>query len=104
MTYEEVFEGVLLSQREDIGVEELLRLSGLRSDELEELVDFGVIEPLREHERTFSTSCVAVLRTASRLRADFELTPSALALALTYLERIRELEARVTDMECRLLR
>lgn len=43
-------------------------------------------------------------RGAARLKRDFDLNPAGLALALTYLERIRELEARLRRLECRLMR
>jgi chaperone modulatory protein CbpM len=38
------------------------------------------------------------------LRDDFGLNPPGMALALAYLERIDELERRLRELECQLLR
>ena len=43
-------------------------------------------------------------RRASRLKVDFDLNLSGLALALTYLERIEEMEAELERLRCQLLK
>jgi chaperone modulatory protein CbpM len=45
---------------------------------------------------------VVIARTASRLRDDFELDTGSLAVTLTLLERVRELEARIRELEAQL--
>lgn len=91
---------VLLEQR--IGMTELVRISGLSMMEVEELVDFGVFAPEGEGADgwLFTARYIAPARTARRLRRDFGLNASGIALALTYLERIRELENRLRALEC----
>jgi chaperone modulatory protein CbpM len=80
--------------------------SGLTRAEIVELVDYGVFEPqgAGEQEWAFPASSLPLARAAARLRADFELSAASLALVLAYRERIDELERRVRELECRLLR
>ena len=96
----------LLSEHLEIALEELVRASGLTQAEIVELVEYGVFEPSggAPVEWRFSARYIAVARRAARLRSDFELNLSGLALALTYLERIEELEAEVQRLRAQLLR
>jgi chaperone modulatory protein CbpM len=50
-------------------------------------------------ETTFTADCVVTARTACRLRTDFDLEASGLALVLTLLERIRDLEGQVRSVD-----
>ena len=94
----------------DDGVElsfaELTRFCGLSETVLRELVDYGALEPInpQEAEWRFSGDIVLAVRAAGRLRADLELEPQALALALTLINRIRELEAQLRDLRAQLPR
>jgi hypothetical protein len=96
----------------EVSFAELARLSGFAPSELHELVDFGALAPANlnevhaRHEArwVFSSECVMAVRTASRLRASFDLDISALALALSYLGRIRALEAELAALRARLPR
>jgi chaperone modulatory protein CbpM len=88
-----------------VALEELLEASGLAREELLELVEFGVLEPAVSGDRwLFLSGCVLQARRAARLRDDFGLNPAGMALALAYLERIDELERRLRELECQLLR
>lgn len=97
---------LLMEEQYHISISELVHLSGLSSAEIEELVDFGVFEPQGSAPVSwlFSTQCIATARVAYRLRNDFELNTAGIALALTYLERIQNLEARLRTLECQQLR
>jgi hypothetical protein len=79
---------------------ELSEASGLTTEVLRELVDFGVLAPCdpTSTEWDFTGDCVPALRAAARLRTDFELETHAVALVLSYLRRIEELEAQVRLM------
>ena len=85
-----------------LSLRELAQASGLRPDEIEALVDFGVLEPLASDPDSadFPAFCLILARRAHRLRVDFELNPPGIALALTYLQRIEDLEARLHELEC----
>jgi chaperone modulatory protein CbpM len=93
-----------LDEHRIVSLDELVELSGLRRAELLELVGSGAL-PAREgaggHYR-FSASVVTVARTACRLRDDFELDTSGLAVALTLLERVRGLEEELARLRAQL--
>ena len=100
MTAETVL--LLLDDEGTIACDELLAASGLARAELDELVEFGVLEPVGA-PGIFSTHALVRARRAARLRDDFELNASGMALALAYLERIDALEQRLHELECQLL-
>lgn len=97
-------EALWLDEHQEISFSELADSSGLSDEELRELVDFGALVPtdLRSVQWTFSGDCVIAVRTACRLRNDFELDPHALALTLKFIVRIRELEAQLRDLRAQL--
>ena len=78
----------------------LARISGLAASELRELVDYGALQPenpdvVSEERWLFGPRCAVTVRTAVRLRRDFDLDPPGLSLALTLVGRIRDLEAEL---------
>jgi chaperone modulatory protein CbpM len=95
-----------LDDRLEISFAELARCSGLSQAELRELVDYGALAPTnpQDAEWTFSGEIVVTVQAAGRLRADLELDPHALALALTLIQRIRELEAQIGNLRAQLPR
>lgn len=97
---------VLLHRELRISLTDLASGSGLSVREIRELVELGALVPAQQDpgEWLFSAECLVQARSAARLKRDFDLNPAGLALALTYLERIRELEARLRRLECRLMR
>jgi len=100
MTTETVL--LILDDESTVALDELLAASGLASDELAALVEFGVLETAGA-PGIFSTRALVCARRAARLRDDFELNASGMALALAYLERIDALERRLRELECQLL-
>lgn len=102
-------EAFWLDHDHECSLAELAAQSGLSEEELLELVDYGAIVPLdpqgpRGPQHTFRTSCVVMVRTAYRLRRDFDLDPPALAFALSLVDRMRELEAEVRQLRALLPR
>ena len=85
---------------------ELARSSCLSEDELRELADYGALVPNnpQDAEWTFSGEMVLTVQAAGRLRDDLELDPQALALTLTLINRIRDLEAQLRSLRARLPR
>lgn len=83
---------------------ELAEISGLPESELRELVDYGAVTPVDPDASpwVFSGKCLLTVRTACRLRAGFDLEPDGMALMVTLLERIQELEARVRELRAQL--
>lgn len=100
----EITETMLLDQHHEFSLAELAELSGLSREELMQLIECEALLPANPAaaEATFGAHCLIVARTASRLRNDFELDAGALALTLTLLERIRELEAELRAAHARL--
>lgn len=91
-----------LDEHAEITLEKLMELSGLPQEVLIELVECGVLVPAGPGAgRHFTVECLATVRTAKRLHDDFELDANALALALTLLERIHELESQLKEVRAR---
>jgi len=93
-----------LHEHYEFSLEELCELSGLSETELRELVDYGVLAPVDSGARawTFRADRLVVARSARRLRKDFDLDPHAVALVVTMLERVRDLEAELRDLRAKL--
>ena len=90
--------------RQTVSVSELCEVCGLSATELDELVDYGALVPLDATlpERLFGAEVVTSLRTAGRLRQDFDLDLFAAAVLLDYLNRIETLERQVRSLQARL--
>ena len=93
-----------LHEQHELLLEELCELSGLSEAELRELVDYGVLAPIDPGARhwTFGADRLVVARSARRLRKDFDLDPHGVALAVTLLERVHDLEAELRDLRAKL--
>ncbi|HEX6635914.1 MAG TPA: chaperone modulator CbpM [Usitatibacter sp.] len=98
-------EAAWLHAESQVTLVELARSSGLPEDVLRELVDYGALAPEAEPaggEWCFSAECVVRVRKAARLRNDLELETGSLALVLSFLERIQQLEAQVRHLHAQL--
>lgn len=93
-----------LDARESISLAELARASGIAEAEIQELVEYGALTPLpmEQQEYAFSASYVVPLRSACKLRTDFDLDLFTVALLLDYLNRIELLEGQLRAMQARL--
>src|SRR5437899_11893323 len=97
-------EAVWLNQSDFCSLDDLAELSGLSHAELHDLVEIGAIEPasVDSENYVFQTHYIVAARTARRLRDDFELDSQGLAVALSLLRRIRELELQLSAAYARL--
>ena len=107
----EITEAHWLDAHHEISLTELVELSGLSATDVQHLVDCEALLPLNPAEPIaareaaechFSAECLTLVRTASRLRDDFDLDANGLALALQLLNRIHELEADMRNLRARL--
>jgi hypothetical protein len=99
-------EALWLTEEQRFSLEELADLAGLPEAELRELADYGAITPVDPGAShwTFTATCLATARAATRLRSSFELEPHGVALVVSLLERIRDLEAQLAALRAQLPR
>jgi chaperone modulatory protein CbpM len=90
-----------LDEQHEITLDELVELSGLSLQELQQLVESGALIPNKQGADAwhFSSHCIVSIRTLSRLKQDFELEQNALGLLLIFLERIRKLEFKLRELD-----
>ena len=93
----DTIEALWLGEAAVCHIEQLADASGLSLEEIEDLVDNGLITPVAAPPapRTFHLVHVVTVRKARRLRDDFELDRNGVALALTLLRRIDRLESEL---------
>jgi len=93
-----------LDAHQTVSVTELSQVCGISKNELDELVEYGALSPLDmpADERQFSAACVATLRTAGKLRRDFDLDTFTIAVLLDYLNRIEHLEGELRAVQAKL--
>lgn len=83
-------------------LQELCRVFDLPADEIVELVEFGVIEPVHGRqppEWRFSARTLTRVRRALRLRQDLQIDYAGLALVLDLLEEVRALRSRLHSID-----
>jgi chaperone modulatory protein CbpM len=102
----ELSETVWLDEHGTVTLVELAEYSGLTEPELRELVDLGAFQPLESgvSQLRFGAQCIVAARTASRLRNDFELDTHGVALVLSLLDRVHDLESELQGLRARLPR
>jgi chaperone modulatory protein CbpM len=93
-----------LNERVLVSIAELSECTGVTQAQLRELVEYGALAPAdpQAGEWTFSADWVVSVRAAARVCHDLELETPALALALSYLERIHRLEEEVRRLSAQL--
>lgn len=86
-----------LEDNEACTLGELAARSRLTQDEIMELVECGALPPGESSagQQRFPGQALPTARTAARLRDDFEIDLRGVALALTLLRRIGELELQL---------
>lgn len=104
----ETEDAVWLHAQSRITIVELAQCSGLGEEVLRELVEYGALAAgdRGAGELDFNARCVASVRAAARLSSelDLELDTPALALVLSFLERIDALETRLRELNAQLAR
>jgi chaperone modulatory protein CbpM len=89
-----------------IALQDMLALSGFTLDELVALVECGALEPegVTVDAWTFSAHTALMARRAAALRLEFDLDTQGTSLVLGLLDRIEQMERRMRELECQLLR
>lgn len=91
---------LILDEERNLPLEDFVRASGLPREVVDELLEWGALEPAPGARIEFRTQTLVLARRAARLRETFMLDAGGLAIALAYLERIDQLERRVLQLEC----
>ena len=94
-------EALYLDAIAEVTWSELVNASGIPEGELVELVRYGALVP-RDPDApawTFEARALTIVKTASRIRHDFELDPHAVSVVLCYVERIERLEAELRALK-----
>ena len=100
MTIVKIHAHTVPATSERIGTREFLDLTGLTEDALMELVRLDWLAPARtaQQEFLFVSMDVPRVRKYRRLCADFELSPVAGIIIVDLLERIAQLEERLSAL------
>lgn len=82
---------------------ELSTVSAISATEIEELISYGALHPLNADQtiQLFSGQCVAPLRTAGKLRRDYDLDLFTVVIMMDFLVRIETLESQLTSLKAR---
>ena len=93
-------EAVWLTEDTEFSLAQLAELAGIPESEVRELVDYGAVTPVDPESSPwiFNGKCLLTIRTASRLRVSFDLEPHGVALIVSLLERIHDLEAQLGSL------
>jgi hypothetical protein len=99
-------EAIWLTEDNEFSLAELAELSGLSEAELRELVDYGAVTPIDPDLSpwVFNGKCLLAVRTACRLQISFDLDPHGVALVVSLLDRIHDLEAQLGSLRAQLPR
>ena len=99
-------EALWLTENLRFSLAELAEVAGVPEAELRELADYGAIAPVDPgaSQWVFTATCLTTVRAAGRLRASFELEPHGVALVMSLLERIRDLEAELAALRAQMPR
>lgn len=97
-------DAVWLTEDHEFTLAELADLSGISEAELRELVDYGAVTPVNPDSPAwvFNGKCLLTVRTAYRLRVSFDLEPHGVALIVSLLNRIHELESQACGLRAQL--
>ncbi len=97
-------EAVWLTGDQEFSLAELAELSGISEADLRELVDYGAIAPVDPDAPhwVFKGGCLVTARTVCRLRVSFDLEPHGVALVVSLLDRIHDLEAQLDNLRAQM--
>lgn len=97
-------DSIWLTATEYCRIEHLVEVSGLSIEEIEDLIETGILVPAKPDTAppVFHLHCIVTVKTARRLRDDFQLESHGLTLALTLLRKVSDLEAEVAALHAQL--
>jgi chaperone modulatory protein CbpM len=88
-----------------VGFNDLSAACAISVDELQELMEYGALAPLvssePEPEPMFAITCMQPLRTAGKLRRDYDLDLFVVVIVMDYLQRIETLESQLLSLQAK---
>lgn len=98
---ERIVAGEILEEQVELTLVELCRACGLSAEQVFDLVEQGVIEPLGTPPAgwRFAGSVIRRIRCAQRLQQDLGINAAGVALALDLLDELERLRARLARLE-----
>ena len=99
-------EAAWLTEECEFSLAQLREISGMAEAELREYVESGAFAPLDPAAAhwSFTGRSLVTVRAACRLRADLELEPHGVALVISLLDRIGELQSELGRLQAQLPR
>ena len=93
-------EAVWLTEDTQFSLAQLAELAGVHESDVRELVEYGAVTPVDPESLPwiFNGRCLLTIRTACRLRVSFDLEPHGVALIVSLLDRIHDLEAQLGSL------
>jgi chaperone modulatory protein CbpM len=94
-----------LDDRETVAEAELCRACAISATELHELIEYravGPVELISGGERRFSAAAVPALRSACKLRRDYDLDLFTVVLLMDLLRQIEALQLEVETLKAKL--
>lgn len=93
-------ESTWLTEDCEFSLAELAEISGLSEAELREFVELGAFAPVDPGAPrwAFKGPCLVTVRAALRIRASFDLEPHGVALVISLLDRIGELQSELARL------
>lgn len=97
---EKIYEGIIIDEEEFISITHLCHNYNHSQEEIVELVEEGILNPIgsTKNEWRFHYRAIARIQKVRRLQKDFELDLSASGLVMQLLDRIEELESKFNDL------
>ena len=93
--------GELLEEETEVSLAQLCQACGLSEEEIVKLVDEGIIDPVGHKPATWRFHAVSLrrVRITRNLQQELGINTPGAALALTLLEELEELRARLRRLE-----
>lgn len=97
---EDIFDGIALRD-ELLSLTELAHRTDFAVEVLTEILDLGATPPEgAATDRRFDITHVLMLKQLAHWQREFDLSPPAVALVMTCLRRIEELQRHIHQLEC----
>lgn len=93
-----------LTEECEFSFHELVELSGSSDEEVRELVEYGALTPVNPDspQWVFPGKSLLTVRAVCRLRVSFDLEPHGMALVISLLDRIHDLEEQMISLRAQM--